>query len=74
MRVKMLKLLKTKRVIYLAIIKYFKELVIKYFSLLILFKEVVFALINNKGWQHILKCANALYSYNLLLIIKLNKI
>ena len=74
MRVKMLKPLKTKRVIYLAVIKNLKELVVKYLSLFILAKEVVLALINNKGWQHILKCANALYSYNLLLIIKLNKI
>ena len=48
MRVKMLKLLKTKRVIRLAIIKNFKELVIKYFSLLILVKEVILTLINNK--------------------------
>ena len=74
MRVKMLKLLKTKRVIYLAIIKDFKELVIKYFSLLILAKEVVLTLINNKGWQYIFKRANAYNYYNLLLIIKLNKI
>ena len=48
MRVKMLKLLKIKRVVCLAIIKDFKELVIKYFSLFILIKEVVLTLINNK--------------------------
>ena len=48
MRVKILKLLKTKRVIRLAIIKDFKELVVRYFSLLILFREVVLAFINNK--------------------------
>jgi hypothetical protein len=72
MRVKVLQLLQAKLICCPAVLRDSNNLVRRYTLLLVLGREVVLALEDNKGQERILCCTHALYNRRLLSIALLN--